>query len=440
MRAPCRHCGIAHDAYAACVRRPEKGAPAIGDSQLVGKVLGERYRVGEVMGAGSTGTVFAAEQLAFAKPAVVKVLRARHATPELVSRVFHGDALAAWSLTHPSLCEVFDIGSLSDGTPYFVMERLEGETLQARITREKLSLAAAIDMMMQLLSAIVAMHARELLLRDLRPANVFLVSRRGCRPLVKLLDVGLGRLAPLDRLQEHWTNAGPQPGGHPHYLSPERVRGEHVVEHASDLFVAGAIFYESLTGERPFGGAAWRSIVDNVCRAEPAPLHERRGDIPLELSQFVQRTLSAAPQKRPGTAKEMQDELRAIFEDARKASVSIYAPPPVSRRMTPSPIARNVVAEPYDETATRRAPVSIRSHDGAPSPLGEEPHPAVLDEMEQTLERIGHAQPPPSTKPGFALGVPAALTGEEDETQTTRMSPDIRARIDQLMNPKGKTR
>ena len=410
------------------------------ESSLVGKVLAERYRVGELLGSGTTGSVYAVEHVAFARPAAVKVVRARHATPELVTRVFHGDAMAAWGLAHPSLCEVFDIGTLPDGAPYFVMERLDGETLATRVARERLSLAAGIDMMMQLLSAIVALHSRELLLRDLRPCNVFLVHRRGCRPLVKLMDLGLGRLAPIDRLQEHWTSAGPQPGGHPHYLSPERARGEHLVEVASDIFVAGAIFYEALAGERAFGGGSWRTIVEQISRGEPAPLHEKRRDIPVELSQFVSRSLSANPRTRPATAKEMQDELRAIFEDARKASVSIYAPPPsieperrIAKKREEPPSASRIAAEPYaDETETRRSPRSTRSVDAPLPPIGQIadpiPHPAALDEMEQTLERIDN---PGARK--TAISAIAGATGEEDETQTTKMSPELRARIDQLM-------
>ena len=449
MRPACRNCGQQHDPYVACPPRSTRsGSAAPAEASLSGKVLADRYRVGDVLGTGMTGTVYAVEHLSFARPAVVKIVRARHAAPDLVTRVFHGDALTAWGLAHPSLTEVFDIGQLPDGTPFYVMERLDGETLATRVARERLSLAAGIDMMMQLLSAIVALHAREILLRDLRPCNVFLVHRRGCRPLVKLLDVGLARLSPLDRLQEQWTNAGPQPSGHPHYLSPERARGEHLVEAASDIFVAGAIFYEALAAERAFGGASWRTILDQVTRGEPMPLHEKRSDIPVELSQFVSRCMAANPRQRPATAKEMQDELRAIFEDARKASVSIYAPPPsIARRppaLAPGAVGR-IAAEPYsDDTETRKSPRSQRATDGAPplpppsapAPIPRsEPHPALLDEMEQTLERIDNPNAKTAKLPALGTDVP-----EEDETETTRMSPELRARIDQLMRPQAAPR
>lgn len=301
------------------------------DEALVGNVVAERYQVGDVLGQGSTGTVFGVTHTSFNRPAAMKVLRPRYAPPDLVSRVFHGEARAAWSVTHPGLCEVFDIGTLPDGAPFFVMERLEGETLATRIGRERLSLAASVDMMMQLLSAIAAIHARDLLLRDLRPQNIYLAHRRGCRPLLKILDFGLARLSAIDLIQRDWdqiyeaggTSSGTGPHAIPYYLSPERARGEHGVEPASDLFVAAAIFYEALAGERAFTGSSFESLLVEVCAGKPVPLHERRPEITPELSAFIARALSPNPRNRPANAKEMQDELRSTFEGSRRGSTSI---------------------------------------------------------------------------------------------------------------------
>jgi serine/threonine-protein kinase len=184
MVQPCRRCGQMHDDYTGCTLAARRGRPTVvgEDEALVGNVVADRYQVGDVLGVGATGTVFGVHHVTFSRPAAMKVLRPRYASADLVSRVFHGEARAAWSVSHPCLTEVFDIGTLPGGAPFFVMERLDGETLTARIARERLSLAAAVDVMMQLLSAIAAIHARDLLLRDLRPQNIFLAHRRGCRP------------------------------------------------------------------------------------------------------------------------------------------------------------------------------------------------------------------------------------------------------------------
>ncbi len=334
MVQQCRRCGQMHDAYTGCTLavRVARRSTVIGeDEALVGNIVADRYQIGDLIGVGSTGTVFGVEHVTFGRPAAMKVLRPRFADADLVSRVFHGEARAAWSVSHPCICEVFDIGTLPDGSPFFVMEHLAGETLAARIARERLSLASAVDVMMQMLSAIAAIHARDLLLRDLRPRNVYLAHRRGCRPLLKILDFGLARLTPLDRIQEEWDalheGVSPSEGvgstAIPYYLSPERTRGEHDIEPASDLFVAAVIFYEALAGERPFTSSSFNGVLVQIAQGKPVPLHERRPDVSPELSAFVSRALSANPRARPASAKEMQDELRAIFEGARKGSSAV---------------------------------------------------------------------------------------------------------------------
>jgi serine/threonine protein kinase len=336
----CRRCGQAHDVYAGCppafrvgargpeaIRGPEPKRPMLApeDEALIDKIIADRYRVTSVLGQGATGTVFGVEHVNFARPGVLKVLRARYTSPDLISRVFYGEARAAWSVTHACVCEVFDIGTLPDGTPYFVSERLEGETLATRIARERMSLASAVDMMMQVLSAIAAIHSRDLLVRDLRPKNIFLSHRRGCRPIAKLLDFGLARLAPIERIQHDWAS-GPAHGAPgstqaiAYYLSPERTRGEHGVEPASDLFVAGLILYEALAGERPFTASSFDALLAEIRQGKGAVLHEKRPDVSPELSAFIARALSGNPRMRWGSAKEMQDELRATFEMVRRGS------------------------------------------------------------------------------------------------------------------------
>jgi serine/threonine-protein kinase len=332
MVRECVQCGQVHDAYTSCTLSIHSfGRPTLvgEDEALVGSVVADRYRIGDILGQGVTGTVFAVEHVSFGRPAVMKVLRPRFADEDLVSRVFHGEARAAWSVTHPCLCEVFDIGALPDGAPFCVMERLEGETLAARIARERLSLAAAVDVVMQILSAIATVHARDLLLRDLRPQNVLLAHRRGCRPLVKILDFGLARLTSLELIQREWEASPDADGARtgscsiPYYLSPERARGENSTEPASDLFVAAVILYEALAGERPFTAPSFEGILRQICQGRPVPLHERRPDVPVELSAFVSRALSANPRARPASAKDMQDELRAIFENVRRPSTAL---------------------------------------------------------------------------------------------------------------------
>ena len=506
MVQQCRRCGQMHDVYTGCTF----GVRASGggnDEALVGNVVADRYSIGDVIGVGSTGTVFRVEHVTFARAAAMKVLRPTLATPELVSRVFHGEARAAWSVSHPCLCEVFDIGTLPDGAPFFVMERLEGETLATRIARERLSLAAAVDVMMQLLSAIAAIHARDLLLRDLRPQNIYLAHRRGCRPLLKVLDFGLARLTPLDRLQEDWealraTTPEPRSAAIPFYLSPERTRGEHGVEPASDLFVAAAIFYEALAGERAFHARSWNELLTTIAQGKPAGLHERRSDVSPELGAFVSRCLSASPRLRPASAKEMQDELRGIIEGVRKGSGSMIAvatiapaqdgsaptfssiaapasprPAPAEAQRPPSGSSERDAGS-YDvayeeETETQRDALGDTAFVGDDEqviprlwPAGEQEDelstaarrvdPALLHVSgavdEASAENADRTVPPPpsiditfddSTERTVELRgqmgartEPAAPRDEDEETETMELTPELRARVDQLMATK----
>ena len=384
------------------------------DEMLVGTVVGERYHVRDILGQGSTGTVFGTVHAHFERNAAMKVLRPRFAMLDTVQRIFHSEARLAFSVAHPSLCEVFDIGTLPDGAPFFVMERLEGDTLASRLGRERFSIAAAVDLMMQLLSAMEAVHARDLLLRDLRPQNIFLVNRRGCRPVLKLLDFGLSRLIPLEKVQQQWDGLRAVVGANdgsgvlsiPYYLSPERSRGEQGLEPTSDIFVAAMILYEALTGQKPFNGATWSTLLAQIAQAQPTPLTVLRPDVPEDLGALVMRALSSKPRARPPSAREMQDELRGVFEAPRRGSASMRTAP----------------ASAAADSAPQTPPHTDRSDNPTPFvglPPMPAPRPAAGVRPEQML--------PPSAGP--QADRPAASTEEpfDDEMRTDRKQLDVTA-------------
>jgi serine/threonine protein kinase len=424
------------------------------DEILVGSVVGERYHVRDVLGQGTTGTVFAVEHLSFPRPAAMKVLRPRYIPLESVIRVFHGEARTAFTVSHACLPEIFEVGQLPDGAPYFMMERLHGETLARRIRRERLSLAAAVDVMMQILSAIETIHARDLLLRDLRPQNIFLSHRRGCRPVVKLLDLGLARLVPLTKVQEEWDSLRTAVGetgaegslSMPYYLSPERTRGEHDVEPASDLFIAAIIFYEALTAERPFRATTYEGLLQKIARATPVRMRELRPEIPPELDELVLRALSADPRARPPSAREFQDELRAIFEGARRGSAQSRGAPsvamPVSAPMSATPATQESSEHIASQHAVSERAASERaaSERAASERLASErmssertlqlansrgPSPSSR-ESSHSLNTITREAPSPVTAPP-AVEPPLDPIYEEEQTRTDRRFAEITA-------------
>lgn len=382
------------------------------DEILAGSMIGERYHVGGVLGRGATGSVFAAENVHLRRPCAMKVLRPRWVPLEQILHVWTGEARGAWSIVHPCLAEVFDAGVLPDGAPFFVMERLDGETLAARIARAPLSIAAAVDVLMQILSALDALHARGVLARDLRPQNVFLAHRRGCRPIVKLLDVGLARLLPLDKVREQWDAAAAGEGlAAPHYLSPERARSEKGLEPASDLFVAAAILYEALTGVRAFRAASFDALLQTIAHASPAPMTQLRDDVPPELDALVARTLSADPRTRPASARALQDDLWTLFGEGGAASLRARpssAPPPIA---LPVSATMASAGESFEEET--RADPRVR-------------------EMALAAARAHGIDVPndaPATSRGTAL---EDVYGEtEDRTETMQLAPELRARLEQ---------
>jgi serine/threonine protein kinase len=448
MAAACGHCGQLHEAYVTMcpVTGGRLGSASYTlvneDELLVGTVVGERYHVRDILNQGSTGTVFGTVHVHFARNAAMKVLRPRFTSLDTVQRVFHNEARLAFSVSHPSLCEVFDIGSLPDGAPFFVMEHLEGDTLASRLGRERFSVAAAVDLMMQLLSVMEAVHARDLLLRDLRPQNIFLAQRRGCRPVLKVLDFGLARLIPLEKVQQQWDGLRAVVGANdgsgvlsiPYYLSPERTRGEQGLEPASDIFVATMILYEALSGQKPFNGSTWNALLAHISQGQPTPLTVLRPDVPEDLGALLMRALSSNPRARPTSAREMQDELRAVFEGPRRGSASMRVAPSMP---VPRPAAGAKTAE-RELDVTVSVPPHVVDEASAEHPIRTMRPPSAVD-MDTDIHihidvLVEHDDPATSRGGDIAatLSRSKRRTDEEDETETMQLTPEVRARIDAM--------
>ena len=405
------------------------------DEALVGTIIGERYQVADIIGQGATGTVFAVEHLSFGRPAAMKVLRPRYTSRDVVRRVFQAETRALLAISHPALCEVFDIGTLPDGAPFFVMDRLEGETLASRLGRERFSAAAAVDLMMQLLSAMDAAHERQLVLRDVRPQNVFLAQRRGCRPVVKLLDLGLARLMPLAEVEREWdvlravTSASDVSGllSVPYYFSPERARGGHEGP-ASDLFVAGIILYETLTGQKPFAATSWKGLLAQIASGRPTPIDLLRPDLPEALGDLLSRTLSLEVRARPASARAMQDELRSVFVDGPRR---ISAPMRAEANHTDVTVSARVneVDEASADASVRTLrPPASEANDGAIDVVVdmEMDEPATTTRGAIAAAQLHAHMRPPSRPREDDL---------EEETATMELNPELRARIEAMTRP-----
>ncbi len=265
-----------------------------------------RFRVTRQSGEGGMGVVYAAHDEQLDRPVAIKTWRSQ-GDASARDRLLR-EARAAASVSHPNICQLYDFGE-HGGEVYIAMELLEGESLAARIARGPLSAADAVQIELPVLAALDALHRRALIHRDLKPSNIFLTPFG-----VKLLDFGLARSADAP-LGDRPTIALTMPGtlvGTPQYLAPEQLRGEPA-DHRTDLFAAGGVLYEMLTGAPPFGAGARTiaQVFQAILTDQPPALG---GSMAIAaVDRVIHRALQKDPSQRYDSAVAMADDLRAVL-------------------------------------------------------------------------------------------------------------------------------
>jgi tetratricopeptide (TPR) repeat protein len=280
--------------------------PAAAPPPLGGRV--GRYRVVGLVGEGGMGRVHLAEDEQLRRKVALKVLKsADHSS----RRRFLREARAAARVSHPNLCPIYEVGE-HDGQPFIVMELLAGETLAARLHRGPLPVGEALDLALDLLEGLAALHDAGVVHRDVKPSNLFLTPHGG-----RLVDFGLAHEAP-EAASFHSDSSGEltTPGlvvGTPGYMAPEQVLG-HAVDARADLFAAGALLHEALGGRRTFGGDSAASILSATLYDDPAPLVGSPDVVALDAP--VRRALSKKAADRYASARDMAEALRAAARAA----------------------------------------------------------------------------------------------------------------------------
>jgi serine/threonine protein kinase len=276
----------------------------------LGDVIGGKYRVEREIGQGGVGRVVQARHLELQLTVAIKILLRDEA--EQVAR-FMREARAAVLLRGEHVAQVTDVGWLDDGTPYMVMEFLEGENLGSVTERGPLAIDDATTYFLQACEGVAEAHALGIVHRDIKPANLFLSQSARGRPLVKVLDFGIakgGGAAGDDvRLTGELAVFGSPP-----YMSPEQVRASRDVDCRSDIWSLGVSLYELLTGRVPFDGETAQDICAQVLTAEPPPLARWRPTVPEGLERVVVRCL----------AKSAPDRFQSVWELA--VAVEPFAP------------------------------------------------------------------------------------------------------------------
>src|SRR5688572_26531029 len=260
------------------------------------------YELGALLGQGGMGAVYAAHQHALQRTVAVKFLHAALASdPTLVER-FRQEALAASRVVSPHVVTVIDVGTATDGAPYVVMEHVAGERLGAIIEREgALEPGRACDLVEQLLAALEATHAAGIVHADVKSDNVMVSRGVDGREHVTLIDFGIARVLDLEGEAEDPENR--VLSGTAEYLAPEVIAGEPTTA-AADVYAAGVVLYELLTGTPPFRGASSAEVLHMHLEDDPvAPsLRAPGAEIAPMLERVVLRALAKDPATRHASA------------------------------------------------------------------------------------------------------------------------------------------
>jgi eukaryotic-like serine/threonine-protein kinase len=276
----------------------------------IGDVIDQKYRVTRLIGKGGMGSVYEGEHILVERRVAIKVLEPALERERAIAR-FEQEARSAGRIGNEHILDIYDIGSLPDGSRYLVAEYLDGETLRARIHRlGRLSPRVAAPLVLELLDGLGAAHRAGVVHRDLKPDNVFLVRQKAGRSdFVKLIDFGVSRFETLgdDRLRMTTTGAVV---GTPHYLSPEQARGRRDADARSDLFAVGIMLYEMVTGEVPFKAESFNDLLFQIVLEAPTPPERIVTDLDPAFAQIIAKAMAKDPADRYQSADELADALR----------------------------------------------------------------------------------------------------------------------------------
>ena len=276
--------------------------------KLVGRVLGDKFKLTACIGIGGSGAVYKADQIALGRTVAVKILNEElSADARMISR-FRGEAMSASRLNHPNCVSIIDYGQSPDGLLYLAMEYVKGPTLtQLLVNENPLDADRVLDIIAQTLAGIDEAHLAGVVHANLKSDNIILDQRRAGVDTVKIVDFGIARLVTGVRdVAEDRSISGT-----PEYMSPEVISGAPP-SFASDIYAVGIILYELLAERTPFFAGSTTEILTNHLKAQPTLLTARRANVPREVDGVMTKALAKHPTDRYTTAAEMREAVMAI--------------------------------------------------------------------------------------------------------------------------------
>ena len=327
---------------------PKGGSSQSSGDELIGAILGDRYRIVSPLTRGGMGALYKAQHTVLNKPLAIKIML--QPQDEAARQRFLQEAKLASSVRHPNIVDIVDFGVLSSQQPYLVMELLVGQTLADAIQEGPLSAARTCLIGAQVARGLSAVHEQGIIHRDLKPANIFLIKEKGGKSeVVKVVDFGIATVVQDDAPDGRPASARlTVPGmvlGTAEYMSPEQAQG-FKTDHRVDQYALGCILYEMLTGRVPHTGATPAATMLKHITEKPTPPSKVRPElrIPASLDAIVARAMEQEPKDRFANMHELEVALGAQFEELRgrtPSSSSLKLPPPTKpTQLVPRQVVR----------------------------------------------------------------------------------------------------
>jgi len=277
---------------------------------MIGKTI-SHYKILEKIGGGSMGVVYKAHDTKLDRFVALKFLPHYFGENKDEKKRFIHEAKAASALDHNNICTIHEIDETKDGQLFIVMAYYQGETLKKIIDKNPpMQLEQAIDFAIQVANGLAKAHEKEIIQRDIKPANIIITDDG----VVKILDFGLAKLSGQTKLTKAGTTIGTIA-----YMSPEQSQGKDV-DHRSDIWSLGVVMYEMISGQLPFRGEYEQAMMYSIMNEDPEPIMDLRADKPLELELIINKCLDKNPINRYHSVEDLIVALRRLKKDMNNFS------------------------------------------------------------------------------------------------------------------------
>lgn len=336
---------------------------------------GESFQVGRVLGTGGMGTVVEATHAPSGRRVALKFLHEELLNHPTIPQRFAREVELATMLHTAHVARTFGLERTPQGTPFMIMELLDGRDLNSLLRAEgRLPPARATRLISQACEALEEAHARGIVHRDLKPENLFIGKGADGSDWVKVLDFGISKVldAPSGPAQPKLTKVGTTVGT-PEYMAPEQLRGANDLDGSADVYSLGCVLYEALSGRRPFTSPRYEELVRLICSTDPTPLRELREDLPRALCDIVGRAMARDRKARIPTARAFREALipyastrRAEGTVVMEPDAPISIPNPSNPRISPMPMSQAIAPPPAPARADTVDQTILDDGEGSP--------------------------------------------------------------------------